>query len=476
MEKIRLTGRFHPAASSWPALLTGAAVGALVASEAVLSHASLTSRLVGTALREIGYLTAAVALLLVLVAASCVIWRVQIWRHRAVVVVGLVMLTSHLTAISAGPLNPLVIAILLAVGVWVLDFLAGNGSLSPSVFRTLTILFFAFVLGSTFGAHPSEVFEGVGSFLPKFVIAIVIVELLDERRKVSLAVSAMVWTTGLIAVVGLLQVGAYFFFQIEYSFAEPFYRYTETPFGTFLRASGFSNTAPQFALPIGVACVISIYLALTCAGRRLMFAVLGLVTAGAVGLSVVRGMWVATLAGLLLVPFIVKPRLTPVWVGLAFITFLVALTSGIGNWVYQSVESLTSGASVTERVDLFAAGLKVMFDSVNGTGIYNFGPQSPMIERYPVHNAPIQVGSELGLPGLFVFLAVLAWIGWRLWDAARRCAREDRTLMTALLLGYVSLVIAIQAGPFAFSQFLWIYLGLCEAAARLADPLRPDHV
>jgi O-antigen ligase len=475
MENTDLTGPFRPAVLSWPALLTGAAVGALVALETVLTHASLTSRLFGSSLREVSYLFSAVTLLIALLAASCVILRDRVWRHRAAVVVGLVMLTSHLTAISAGPLNPLVVAILFAVGVWLLDLLAGNGSLTPSVFRTLAILFFTCVLGSAFGAHPTEVLRGIVLFLPKLVLAIVIVALIDDAATLRFAVNALLWAAGVIALAALAILALYYFFQLDFSLAEEDYKFAATPFGFLLRATGFSRTANQFAPPIAVACVMSAFLACALPGlrRRLGFALLALLTGAAVGSSIVRGAWAAVLAGLILIPFVARPRLAPLWFALAFIVAFAALASGLAVLAIDSLAALGDSSSVGQRMDLLGAGLKAMFESVNGTGIDNFGPRSPTFERYPVHNAPLQAGSELGLPGLLVFLALLAWIAWRLWDAVRHNANvEDRTRMTALLIGYVVLIVAVQGEPMAYSQFLWIYLGLGEAAAKVANQQR----
>jgi hypothetical protein len=453
-----------------PALLAGCTVGGLVAADAAIGHAYLFSRLFGRALRAWPYIPTALAVPLLLVLASCFILRERLWRHRGVAVVVLVMATSHLTALSLGPLNPLVIAILLAVGVWLLDLLTDHAHLEPSVFRTLTIVFFACVLGSAFEADPGDVLSGIISFVPKFLLTILLVEMLRDKTQVRHAVAAMLAAAGAVAVVAIAQVAACYLFRLEFSLADEFYRYANTPFGTLLRASGFSRTANQFVPPMGVVCVMAVCLAATRNGRaqRILFALLACVTAAAVILSVVRGMWVATAVGVVLVPFVVKPRLTPLWFGLLLFAFLAAVASGLATWVIRTVVSL-SEAGVSERVDLFNAGLKAMLGAVNGVGMNNFGPFSPTFERYPVHNAPVQIGSELGLPGLVVFVMLLGWIGWRLLRAIPRAAgAEARAGLKALLLGHVVMIVAMQSEPMGYSQFLWIYLGLAEAAAKAA--------
>jgi O-antigen ligase len=260
----------------------------------------------------------------------------------------------------------------------------------------------------------------------------------------------------------------YYFLQLDYSLAEPDYRFAATPFGELLRASGFSRTANQYVPPIGVVLVMSALLALTMPGfwRRVAYALLALVSAAAVALSAVRGMWLAAAAGLVLLPFLVKPRMAPLWILLALVATILALASGLASTGIQALASLTEG-SVTARVDLIAGGLRAMLGSLNGTGIDNFGPVSPTFERYPVHNAPLQAAAELGVPGLLVFVALLAWVGWRLGNALRApVSEEDRLRTKALFAGYVVLLIAIQAEPMAYSQFLWIYLALAEAWAR----------
>lgn len=450
------------------ALVAGSGMGILVAVDAPLSHAPLVSYLFGTALRDYPLVTAGAGTILGLGATACLVWHDRIWQWCMPLAIALLMLSLHFLGFSKGPLNPSVFAILLVVGVWLLEFLGRDAALPRSAFRTLAILFFVSALLSTLGKHPSEVLVGLASFLPKFLIAIVVAELLDDRNKVSFAVSAMLWSAGLLAVVALAQVGAYVLFQVVYSIAEPDFRFVNTPFGPLLRASGFSRTANQFVLPVGVVCVISAYLAVALTGwkRRVLFMTLALVTAAAVALSFVRGMWIAMVAGLLALPFIAKPRLTPLWFALAFVVSLTAVTSGFADWVIQSLVSL-AGSSIVERFDLNAAGLQAMLSSPFGAGISNFGSASPTFERYPVHNAVIQVGSELGLPGFVLFIVLLVWTSWRLLRAMLAATdAEARARIGALLAGYVVLVIAIQVEPEGYSLFLWIYLGLAEAATR----------
>lgn len=461
-------GSLLPSFPAGLALIVGACIGALVAGDALLSHASLVSYLFGSALRDYPYVTAGTGMLLGLGATAGLVWRERLWQQRTPMVVALVMLTTHLTGLAAGQLNPAILAILLAVGLWLLQLLVHDAPLPRSAFRTLAILFLACTLLSALGAHPSEVMVGIATFLPKLAIAVVIAELLDDGDKVAFAVSAMLWAAGLIAVVALAQVGAYVFFQQVYSLTDPDYRFVSTPLGPMIRASAFSRSANQFVLPIGVACVICAYLAFTLEGckRRALLMALALVTASAVALSVVRGTWIATLAGLALLPFIAKPRLAPLWIGLALFAFMIALTTGFAGWLIVGVNSL-SEAGVTERIEMNSAGLRVMLESVTGTGISNFASVSPTFERYPVHNAPLQVGSELGFPGFVVFVALLLWTAWRLLGAVLAAPdAETRARMEALLAGYVVLVIAIQTEPTAYALFLWIYLGLAEAAVR----------
>lgn len=450
------------------ALAAGAVVGCVVAGDGLLAHARLVARVFGASAGDYPYAAAGAVFALVMLVATAPAWTGALWRRRTAFAVALVMLTSHLTALAAGPLNPLVGAIALAVGIWLVDLLAGRGLLPHSAFRTLCVLFFACALMSTIGAYPTDVLGGLIALAPKIVLAIVLAELLDRPEHVRFAVSAMLWAAALLAGVGLAQSAAYLLLGADYSLAEPSYRYASTPFGAMLRATGFSRTANQYAPPIGAACVMAAVLALATPGKRWRYAALFAITLAAVALSIVRGMWVATFAGLLAVPFLVKPRLTPVWLAAGLVIAVIALASGLASWTVQSITGLSEGG-VAERAALAGAAMEAMASSPSGTGINNFAEASPTFERYPVHNAVLQVGAELGVPGLAVFVALLAWTAWRLAGAWRNArSPEVRSRLAALLAGFVTLAIGIQGEPMGYSQFLWIYLALSDAAARTA--------
>ncbi len=127
-----------------------------------------------------------------------------------------------------------------------------------------------------------------------------------------------------------------------------------------------------------------------------------------------------------------------------------------------------SEVSIVERWSLFRAGVDAMFSHpVTGVGIMNFARYSPTIERLPVHNAVIQVGSELGLIALVLYAALFLRTGARLAQAMRATAdRVVRSELAGILAGLVGLGLVIQGEPMAYSQFVWIYLALGEAAAR----------
>src|SRR5436309_1354830 len=154
-------------------------------------------------------------------------------------------------------------------------------------------------------------------------------------------------------------------------------------------------------------------------GRRLRLAGLVVLTVTAVYASLVRGSWSALALGALLLPFIVRPERALVWIGLEGGLLVASFATGVLPAITRAVSNL-SEVSIVERWVLFRAGIEAMIaHPLNGVGILNFGWYSPTIERLPVHNAVIQVGSELGLIALVLYVALFLRTGARLAQAMR---------------------------------------------------------
>jgi len=457
-------------AAPWGALAAGALLGAAVAMDGIAGRRWAHAPAWLDALHMPTY----GAVLSFLAAGLGLTWAVRhreaLWRRRYELGVGILLFSSHLMGIGAGALNPVSFAIALYCAVWLLDRLHDpNVAFRASGFTAFVAFFFVCTLLSMVGRPLLEVIPGLLATTPKLMIAIVLVDTLDSRARVRHATSMMLWAAAVFATIGIVQVALFYFANVQWSLAAINYRFAYTPYGMLLRATGFAHYAHQFAPPLDVAALMGLALAVSPAGhgRRLRLAGLVALTVTAVFASLVRGSWSALAFGALMMPFIVRPERALVWIGLEGGLLVASFASGVLPALLRGVKSL-SEVSIVERWSLFRAGVDAMFSHpVNGVGIMNFARYSPTIERLPVHNAVIQVGSELGLIALVLYAALFLRTGARLAQAMRATAdRVVRSELAGILAGLVGLGLVIQGEPMAYSQFVWIYLALGEAAAR----------
>ncbi len=452
-------------------LVVGAGTGAWVALDAHLSHECACKLSDISVLRTVPYTLSALSAVAAVIVALLLRNRRWVWENRFAIGIVVVFLSLHLMAVDFGPINPLNLTIVALFALWLHYRLTKPEKVwVSSVFTTLVILFFGSALFSTIGHHGPEVLIGLLVLTPKLVLAVILVDLLDEQRKTQLALFAFMWTAGFFALAGIIQVLLYYVWQIELTLTDPSGpRYSAAGGMLLLRASGFAHTAQGFAQPLMVAAAVGFYLLLSPLGRgrQATLVMLSTLAGLAVVLSLARGQWVGLLVGLCAIPFIARPHLTFHWLGLAGVISVAALAAGLLPWAIDASVSLSpSGVSI--RSVLMKAGLETLAEHPwNGVGINNFGAFSPNLDRYPVHNAVMQVGSELGMPGLLAFLAVLSWVGVRLlWAMLNTDEPVIKSQLGALLVGYLALAIAIQADPMAYSEFVWVYFALAEATAR----------
>jgi O-antigen ligase len=160
-------------------------------------------------------------------------------------------------------------------------------------------------------------------------------------------------------------------------------------------------------------------------------------------------------------------------------------------------ERVSSAKGGTGRTDLWTvAWREVQAHPVNGVGVGNFPNTSAQytlrpgaIQRtdlifnqrpYVAHNTYLQIMAEMGVPGLLMFLGIIAAsLRWALKAARIWARREDRVmevLARALFLGTFGMLVADFFISVMYSKLLWVLLALgpaMYAIARAEDTAEP---
>ncbi|MGQ9517569.1 MAG: O-antigen ligase family protein [Anaerolineae bacterium] len=178
-------------------------------------------------------------------------------------------------------------------------------------------------------------------------------------------------------------------------------------------------------------------------GIRFLFCILSLsATAAALFLTGSRGGWAGAGAALLVV-------MAGRWAGWAVLLPVGVAVAGISLWradvltVSQRFLVTSAAGSFGSRLRIWERALFILRDfPLTGAGIGMFGkavdwlyPVSTLSStaHYPhTHNLFLQVGVDLGIPGLLGYAALLAAAFWSVVSSIRRFSREDRRGMEAL--------------------------------------------
>jgi O-antigen ligase len=258
----------------------------------------------------------------------------------------------------------------------------------------------------------------------------------------------------------------------------------------------YDYDANDFATLIGTAMPLGLYFVLT--GRRPLSRLL--CAAGLVVLAVgdirsgSRGGFLALLAvaGFVLFRFTTMPARSRV-AGLAVIVAVVCFTASDRYWeqmqtVLNPHEDYNT-TTETGRVKIWERGMGYMASNpVLGVGAANFpvaeGTISPMANRAEygrgvrwgaAHNSFVQVGAELGIPGLVFFVGAIvtallalkrvARSALRIGAGALRVARLAQSLMAAVV-GFAVGGLFLSLG---YSDMLYTLLGLAVGLAKVAS-------
>jgi O-antigen ligase len=395
-----------------------------------------------------------------------------LWRRRIPLAVATLLCSFHFWGVRFGPYFTAVhVAMTLLAGLWLLERVSPTQRpWRPSVFTMLNLLFIGAMLNSVLGRGALALRDLVRA-VDAPIVALLLVDLLYRDEHFRAALRALVAGTAVSAVVGIGQACLHYFLHLDYSLATPEYRYMYVEGGAMLRATALHASANTHAEFLACASLVSLAVAASVAGRRhrSRWILAALLMWVALALTLARAAWFAVALGLLALPLVLPSRRRLRWAFATSFALAVVLLSGAGARVVKQAVELAP-QSLEVRTALVLAGVRAMTDEPwRGVGLHNFAAVASPIERYPVHNTLIQLGSELGFPGLVLFLSLLSWSVMRL-ARALRAARdpERRAWLAALAAGLLPLGVLMQAQSFGYSEFLWSYLALGEVASRNA--------
>lgn len=189
---------------------------------------------------------------------------------------------------------------------------------------------------------------------------------------------------------------------------------------------------------------------------RLLFCVMALVVGGVIMLTQSRGGYLALAVALPLVFVLRWPRLLYGVPVLVVVAMLAINRAGLGVVLDQLSSDGTLGGWAG-RIDIWTQSLNALHDFVfTGIGIGTFTLVLPLlyplrvsIEGYPhAHNLFLQIGVDLGLPGLIAYLALLINLFVMLWGALRSTRSPsptdgDASLHWALAVGALGGLVAM---------------------------------
>ena len=129
--------------------------------------------------------------------------------------------------------------------------------------------------------------------------------------------------------------------------------------------------------------------------------------------------------------------------------------------------------AATGRLHLMAVGLRMVHDHpLLGVGLNNhlqaradYDLRAYMLQM-PTHNHFILLASQIGIPGLILFLAFL----WSIWRSALQAAASHEPLLVAVALGTAAALVALAVhsqvdyiGTHTSLTLLWLFAGLVAA-------------
>jgi putative inorganic carbon (hco3(-)) transporter len=232
-----------------------------------------------------------------------------------------------------------------------------------------------------------------------------------------------------------------------------------------------------------------IAVALIVAGRsqRLRIVLSGavLVMGIALLLTLSRGAWLGTVAGLCVLAIFLRLRRLAALLGLLAFVFVAIQLAQPGSSTIVSVRlnaTAQTDPTLGERQGYYALGEQVLLHYPFGAGwgaAFILGPSGLQADHNPndwpwYHNDYLQLATQVGIPGLIAFAWIFLYVFRRAVQTSRRVRNRGEF---AVIVGLVAALagMLVQAGTDQFfwrtdiAPHIWILVGLLLAATNLTN-------
>ncbi|MHC4822428.1 MAG: O-antigen ligase family protein [Planctomycetota bacterium] len=276
---------------------------------------------------------------------------------------------------------------------------------------------------------------------------------------------AAMLSLGVELIQGLVSGATGVSFTFTYARGEPLEKF-DAPWGPTTRLTGLMSHPNRYANVASTVAIVALWLGLQpkemiTRKRRTMMLVVFFLLAIGVLFSWSRSGWLSAGIVGMLVPFFRWPHLSPIFLIVLGTIGYIGYTTGAIEATYQYVYDLNAG-SADFRWHVDNIGAQAFFENpILGLGA---GGTTEFFNAYDleVHNAPVQILSDLGLVGAAAFLALFGTLLFNTLTVLRSREADPRLRQLTLALSIAGLVTFIQSfvEVFLWLKFLWTYIAL----------------
>ena len=393
--------------------------------------------------------------------------RLSIWAYRALVAFAAINITAPQAIFPVlAPLRLALLAAAVAMGAYLCEVFGGQ---APDTPRPRELKLGIAILAWTILTLPLSLWPG-GSFQflsDQFIKSIVIYWLLARVIRTEAQLRTILWTLTLVSVplayVGVSQMQS-----------------GEMQRGRIMGyASGLTSNPNDLAMMVDVILPLAVVCGMLAQRTWVKLAAFGIVGLNLIclGATYSRGGFLGLVA-MLLAALVLVCRRGKWWVlGVVIVAIPITFAALPSQYTARlstigSVESDDTGSAQDRLAGMIAAVTYIAAHPITGAGLAQdvgalVSVQGSKANWLHVHNSYLAVGTDLGIPGLAMYLAMMFY-GYRRVRRVERMAfaagRHELSLIaTGLKLSFLGLVVTLFFSPGAYNFPIFYLLGLVLA-------------